>query len=427
MKLWNNRFLTITMMMLLSFVRLSHAALEIEITGGGATQIPIAIVPFAGEGLLAQSITSIVAADLQRSGLFKLVDTRGIAPPSDPREVRYPDWTQRGADAIAIGTVAARGDGRLDVNFRLLDAPKQSQLSGLTYTLSPAQARITAHRIADEIYEKLTGDKGVFSTHIAYVLKTGSRYELQVADADGYGARTALSSNEPIISPSWSPDGSQLAYVSFEKKKPIIYIQSLLTGQRRVLAEFKGNNSAPTWSPDGRQLCIVLSRDGNSQIYLINADGSGLRRLSTSSGIDTEPAFSPDGRTIIFTSDRGGSPQIYRQPAGGGAAQRLTFEGSYNVSPHFNPDGKSFAFIQRNGSNFQVAVQDLSTGQAQILSDSRHDESPSFAPNGKMIIYATEIGRRGVLATVSSDGRVKQRLSQQAGDVREPAWSPAFQ
>lgn len=405
----------------------ANAALEIEITGGGANQIPIAIVPFAGEGVFAQSVSSIVAADLQRSGLFKLVDTRGIAPPSDPREVRYPDWTQRGADAIAIGSLVARGDGKFDLAFRLLDVVKQTSVSGLSYTLTAAQARITAHRIADEIYEKLTGDKGVFSTHIAYVVKTGSRYELQVADADGYGARTALASNEPIISPSWSPDGSQLAYVSFEKKKPIVYIQSLLTGQRRVLAEFKGNNSAPAWSPDGKQLCIVLSRDGSSQLYLINADGSGLRRLSSSSGIDTEPAFSPDGRNIIFTSDRGGSPQIYRQPTSGGTAQRLTFEGSYNVSPHFSPDGKSFAFIQRNGANFQVAVQDLTTGQVQILSDSRHDESPSFAPNGKMIIYATEIGRRGVLATVSSDGRVKQRLSQTTGDVREPAWSPAFQ
>lgn len=419
-----NRFLGVGLLFL--FFNTAHAALTIEITGGGATQIPIAIVPFAGESRLPQSITEIVAADLQRSGLFRLVDSRGLPPPSDLADVRFPEWAQRGADAMAIGTVVARGDGRLDVHFRLLDVVKQSQLSGLSYSLTPAQVRATAHRIADEIYEKLTGDKGVFSTRIAYVLKTGNRYELQVADADGYGSQTVVSSNEPIISPNWSPDGTQLAYVSFEKKKPVIYVQALNTGQRRVLAEFKGNNSAPAWSPDGRQLCIVLSREGGSQLFLISADGSGLRRIASSPGIDTEPAFAPDGNSIIFTSDRGGSPQIYRMPLAGGAAQRLTFEGSYNVSPRFSPDGKSFTFIQRNRGNFQVAIQDLSTGQMQILTDGRQDESPSFAPNGKMIIYATELGRRGVLATVSSDGRIKQRLSVKSGDVREPAWSPVF-
>lgn len=405
---------------------LAHAALTIEIVGSGANQIPISVVPFAGESALPQGMTAVIAADLQRSGLFKIVDPAGVKPePHELAEVNYPDWRKLGADALAIGSVVSRPDGKLEVRFRLLDAVKQAQLDAYSYVIDRAQARATAHKIADLIYEKLTGDVGVFSTRIAYIVKSGTRYELQVADADGYGAQTVLASSEPIISPSWSPDGTKLAYVSFERKKPIIYVQSLVSSHRQVLAQFKGNNSAPAWSPDGKQLAIVLTKDGSSQIYLINADGSGVQRVSYSSGIDTEPSFSPDGAAIIFTSDRGGSPQIYRMSVSGSGAQRLTFEGNYNVSPHFSPDGKSFTFIQRvSGSSFHVALQDLASGQMQLLTDTRMDESPSFAPNGKMLLYATEIGGRGILAAVSSDGRVKQRLSTQAGDVREPEWGP---
>jgi TolB protein len=407
-------------------VSAAHAALTIEMFGIGANQIPISVVPFAGENALPQGITAVIAADLQRSGLFKIVDPAGVKPePHEPAEVNYPDWRARGADALAIGSVLPRPDGKLEVRFRLLDVVKQVQLDAYSYVIDRTLVRATAHKIADLIYEKLTGDAGVFSTRIAYIVKSGTRYELQVADADGYGAQTVLASNEPIISPSWSPDGTKLAYVSFERKKPIIYVQSLVSGQRQVLAQFKGNNSSPAWSPDGKQLAIVLTKDGNSQIYLINADGSDVKRVSYSSGIDTEPSFSPDGAAIIFTSDRGGSPQIYRMSVSGSGAQRLTFEGNYNVSPHFSPDGKSFTFIQRvNGASFHVALQDLASGQMQVLTDTRMDESPSFAPNGKMLLYATEIGGRGILAAVSSDGRVKQRLSTQAGDVREPEWGP---
>ena len=405
---------------------LAHAALTIEIVGSGANQIPISVVPFAGENALPQGITAVIAADLQRSGLFKIVDPAGVRPePHELAEVNYPDWRTRGADALAVGSALPRSDGKLEVRFRLLDAVKQAQLDAYSYVIDRAQTRATAHKIADLIYEKLTGDVGVFSTRIAYIVKSRSHYELQVADADGYGAQTVLASKEPIISPSWSPNGAKLAYVSFERKKPIIYVQSLVSSQRQVLAQFKGNNSAPAWSPDGKQLAIVLTKDGSSQIYLINADGSGVKRLRYSSGIDTEPSFSPDGAAIIFTSDRGGSPQIYRMSVSGSGAQRLTFEGNYNVSPRFSPDGKSFTFIQRvSGSSFHVALQDLASGQMQVLTDTRMDEAPSFAPNGKMLLYATEIGGRGVLAAVSSDGRVKQRLSTQAGDVREPEWGP---
>jgi TolB protein len=423
---WPHRlFHAAVLLLLFALPPAAQAVLTIEIIGSGTTQFPIAIVPFRAEAGLAQPIAPVVAADLARSGVFKLVDAGGLNPPPyEPQDVNYGTWRARGADAVVIGTIAALPDGRYDIRFRLMDVAKQTQLAGFAYTASASQLRHTAHRIADAIYEKLTGDKGVFSTRITYIVKQRNRFELQVADADGYGAQTVLASNEPIISPSWSPDATQVAYVSFEQKKPVIYVQSLTTGNRRVLANFWGSNSAPAWSPDGRRLAVVLSKDGGSQIYLINADGSGVTRLTQSSAIDTEPNFSPDGALLLFTSDRGGSPQIYGMSTKGGEARRLTFEGTYNVSPRFNPDGKSFTFIQRNGSRFNVAVQDMATRQVQVLTDGAMDESPSFAPNGRMILYATEVKGRGILSAVSSDGRVKQRLTADAGDVREPAWGP---
>jgi len=403
----------------------ARGALTIEIIGSGANQFPVAIVPFRAEAGTPQPITQVVAADLTRSGVFRMVDAGGVSPtPHEPQEVNYATWRARGAEAVVIGAVAPLPDGRYDIRFRLMDVAKQAQLAGFAYTASASQLRHTAHKIADVIYEKLTGDKGAFATRITYVAKRGNRYELQVADADGVGAQSILASNEPIISPAWSPDGNQLAYVSFEQRKPVVYVQSLTTGGRRAVANFWGSNSAPSWAPDGRRLAVVLTKDGGSQIYLINADGSDLRRLTQTSAIDTEPNFSPDGALLLFTSDRGGSPQIYGMPAAGGEPQRLTFEGTYNVSPRFSPDGKSFTFIQRNGTRFNVAVQDLATRQVQVLTDGGVDESPSFAPNGRMILYATEVKGRGILSAVSSDGRVKQRLTADAGDVREPAWGP---
>ena len=407
----------------------AHAQLSIEITGAGAQRIPIAIVPFAGEGALAQgsaaAISAIVRADLERSGLFRTLEVPSLSPPlTEASSVNYAEWRSRLADALVLGSVAARPDGRFEVRFKLFDAMKAQDLSGVAYTLSREQQRTTAHRIADFIYEKLTGEKGVFSTRIVYVVKRGSKFELQIADADGAGEETALASFEPIISPSWSPDGRRLAYVSFEAKKPVVYVHSLADGKRQVAANFKGSNSAPAWSPDGTRLAVSLSRDGGSQIYMVNPDGSNVRRISQSGGIDTEPVFSPDGRSLYFTSDRGGSPQIYRMPVNGGEAQRVTFDGSYNVSPRLSPDGKVLAYIARNGGKFQVAALDLATRQVQILTDSDKDESPSFAPNGRMILLATVNAGRGVLSAVSADGRIKQRLTISAGDVREPAWGP---
>lgn len=404
----------------------AHAQLTVEITGAGANRLPVAIAEFTGERIVAQALTSVVRADLERSGLFRLIDAG--APLADSATPAFEDLRTRGADAVAGGSVVTAADGRYETRMRLSDVPKQAALGNPTYLHTGIQLRATAHRIADFIYEKLTGEPGVFSTRIAYVVKSTGRYELKIADADGSNDQTALASREPIISPAWSPDGGKLAYVSFEAKKPVVWVHDLASGRRHVVANFKGSNSAPAWSPDGKQLAVVLTKDGSSQLYTVNVDGSGATRMATSSGIDTEPRWAPDGQFIYFTSDRGGSPQIYRIPTSGAGpgkpAERVTFEGSYNVTPRLSPDGKSLAFIARNGGRFQLALMDLATKQTQILTDSAKDESPSFAPNGRMILYATEIGGRGVLAAVSSDGRVKQKLSVQAADVREPAWGP---
>lgn len=401
----------------------AHAELTIEITGAGANRIPVAIADFAGEAGVARALTTVVRGDLERSGVFRLVDP-GVARLDENAAPAWGDWRSKGADALAAGSIASTGDGRLEARFRLHDINRQSALGGAAYVTSTPTLRLAGHRIADFIYEKLTGEPGVFSTKIAYVVKGAGRYELHVADADGQNAQAALISREPIISPAWSPDGSRLAYVSFENKKPVIFVHSLASGRRVAVANFRGSNSAPAWSPDGRRLAVVLTKDGGSQLFLINADGSGVQRLATSSGIDTEPCFSPDGASIYFTSDRGGSAQIYRIPAAGGSAERVSFEGSYNVSPRVSPDGKSLAFISRREGAFRLALMDLASRQVQLLSDSQKDESPSFAPNGRMILIATEVGGRGVLSAVSTDGRIRQRLSIPAGNVREPAWGP---
>nr|WP_233556286.1 Tol-Pal system beta propeller repeat protein TolB [Noviherbaspirillum sedimenti] len=400
----------------------AHAQLRVEISGVGANQIPIAIAAFADEGVAPQQVSAIIKADLARSGYFKIIDT-GVAI-SETTPVKFGDWKSRGANALVVGSVQRLADGRFDVRYKLLDTLAASQLSGLAMAVQPQFTRLAAHKIADDIYEKLLGVRGAFATRVAYVTRAGNEYRLEVADADGESVHVALRSNEPIISPAWSPDGTKVAYVSFEKKKPVVYVQDLVSRERTVVANFKGSNSAPSWSPDGRRLAIALAREGLTQVYVVNADGSGLRRLTSTNGIDTEPQFSADGQSIYFTSDRSGGPQIYRMPADGGEARRVTFQGSYNISPRIAPDGKTLAYISRREGRFQLYAQDLGNGQELRLSDTSRDESPSFSPNGKYIMYATETGRRGSLEVVSVDGRTKYRLSTQAGDIREPSWGP---
>ncbi|MFN4120945.1 Tol-Pal system beta propeller repeat protein TolB [Acidovorax sp.] len=399
------------------------AQFRVEVVGVGMTQRPIAIAPFRGEAQAPQKISAIVLADLERSGQFAAVDAAGSAMDETSR----PDialWKQKGAESLATGSITRLADGRFDVRFRLWDVVKGQDLGGQSFVVTQGDLRLVAHRIADFIYEKLTGERGVFSTRIAYVTKSGTRYSLWVADADGENAQSALSSPEPIISPAWSPNGGQLAYVSFESRKPVVYVHDVASGRRRLIANFRGSNSAPAWAPDGRSLAVTLSRDGGSQLYTIDANGGEPRRLMQSTGIDTEPVFSGDGRFIYFVSDRGGAPQIYKVGASGGNAERVTFTGSYNISPSVSPDGKWLAYISRVGGAFKLHVMDLSTGTVNAITDTTADENPSFAPNSRLIVYATQQQGRESLMTSTLDGRIKARLAGQAGDIREPDWGP---
>lgn len=399
------------------------AQFRVEVTGVGLTQMPIALAPFRGEGQSPQPISAIVRADLERSGQFRGVDTSGVAID----EASRPDvtlWRQKGADSLVAGSITRLADGRYDVRFRLWDVVRNQDLGGQSFAVGQGDLRLVAHRIADYVYEKLTGERGVFSTRIAYVTKASGRYSLWVADADGENSQAALASPEPIISPAWAPNGTQLAYVSFESRKPVVYVHDVASGKRRLIANFRGSNSAPAWSPDGRQLAVTLTRDGSSQLYIIDANGGEPRRLMQSSGIDTEPVFSSDGRTIYFVSDRGGAPQIYKVNTGGGQAERVTFHGNYNVSPSISPDGHWLAYISRVGGGFKLYVMDLQTGTANAITDTTTDESPSFAPNSRLIVYATQQQGREALMTTTVDGKIKARLSGQNGDIREPDWGP---
>ncbi len=399
------------------------AQFRVEVTGVGLTQLPIAIAPFRGEAEAPQKLSAIVMADLERSGQFRGVDA-GATPMDENARPDLGSLRQRAADALAAGSVTRLADGRWDVRFRLWDVVKGADLGGQSYAVTAGDLRLAAHRVADFIYEKLTGERGVFSTRIAYVTKAGNRFNLWVADADGENAQSALSSPEPIISPAWSANGAQLAYVSFESRKPVVYVHDVASGRRRLLANFRGSNSAPAWAPDGRTLAVTLSYEGGSQVYTIDANGGEPRRLTQSSGIDTEPVYSADGRFVYFVSDRGGAPQIYRVPATGGSAERVTFTGSYNISPALSHDGRWLAYISRVGGNFKLQVMELASGTVTSITDTTTDESPSFAPNGKLIVYATRQGGREALMTTTLDGKIKARLAGQGGDIREPDWGP---
>ena len=397
------------------------AQFRVEIKGVGATQIPIVLGRFRDEDRQPQSISAIVRADLERSGVFKIVDA-----PAPADENGVPDYNtlrSRGADAVVAGSATRLADGKIDVRFRLWDVVKGADQGGQSEPSLPADLRLSAHHVADQIYQKLTGERGIFSTRIAYVTKAPGKFTLRITDADGENIQAALIDNEPIISPSWSPDGSELAYVTFHDKKAKVFIRNVRQGTMREVASFKGSNSAPSFSPDGRTLAVTLSKDGGSHVYLMDRSGANVRRVTDSTGIDTEAKFSPDGASLYFVSDRGGGPQIYRQPVGGGGATRVTFNGAYNISPALSPDGKLLAYISREGG-FKVMVMNLATGEVRGISDTNDDESPSFAPNSRYIIYATKAGGRDVLMTSLTDGKGKATLIESGLDIREPVWGP---
>jgi TolB protein len=410
----------------------SYATLTIKITQGIEGAQPIAVVPFAvrpGSAPPPQDIAQIISNDLTRSGRFSPLPVGDLpSRPSDASAVNFSDFRILGTPNLVIGKVHALADGRFKVEFRLFDVFRSAQITGYELDARPDELRRIAHQISDIIYEALTGERGAFDTRIAYVteMKTGgaSVYALNVADSDGFNPQVVLESKAPIVSPAWSTDGRLLAYVSFEGGRPRIFAQNVATGTRQVIAAFPGLNGAPAWSPDGKHMAMTLSKDGNAEIYVMNINTRVLRRLTTGGAIDTEPAWAPDGKSLVFTSDRGGTPQIYRIPAAGGRATRLTFEGKYNSRATFAPDGKSIALIHGSKGTFRTAVLDLENKALRVLTKTTLDESPSFAPNGSMLLYATSGDRGGTLAGVSTDGRVRQELATQQGDVREPAWSP---
>jgi len=418
----------------------AHAVLQIEITEGAENALPIAIVPFNDRGLNCsmgqvcanELITQVVNQDLQRSGRFKITPRNQlVATPSNAQAIRFSQWKNANVENLVIGQVERLGNGQYQVDVRLFDVLRQKQIEGQRWVVSQDRLRELSHKISDLIYENLLGVKGVFSTKVAYITvnkeQGQKKYVLEVADSDGFNPQPILTSLDPLLSPSWSPDGRQIAYVSFEQQKSEVYLQSVETGQREKLASFKGLNGAPAWSPDGRKLALTLSRDGNAEIYVMDIATRKLERITRHWAIDTEPTWMPDGRSLLFTSDRSGQPQIYEKKLGQRGVTRLTFTGKYNAHPSVSPDGKKVAVVHGADGNFHVALLERDTGDMYIISDTFLDESPTFSANGDMIIYATTYRNRGVLSVLSVDGKVSQRLSGPSGDVREPAWGPILE
>ena len=408
--------------------------LELDIVGGSAAALPVAVVPmpYQGSGAApATDVSAVITADLNRSGQFRGLPVDAIIErPTRGSEVNYPTWRALNQDYLVVGRVLDAGGGSYRVEYELFDVAKQERLLGFALTARSNAMRDVAHQISDAVYEKVLGVRGAFYTRMAYVTATGlgrnSRYALMVADSDGFNPQTVVRSPEPLLSPSWSPDGNRLAYVSFEGGNSTIFIQTIGTGSREQVAKFRGINGAPAFSPDGRRLALTLSRSGNPEVYVMDLGSRALTQVTNHFGIDTEPTWSADGGSLYFTSDRGGKPQIYRVAASGGGASRVTFQGSYNASASVAADGKKVATAQGAGNTYRIAMMDASLGAPRwsTLSPGSLDESPSFAPNGSMILYAAREGSRGVLYAVSTDARVRQRLVLADGDVREPAWGP---
>lgn len=408
-------------------------AIEIIIDKGVEKPIPVAIVPFGwsqAAALPPVDIAQVISNDLTRSGRFFAMEEKDMPQrPTGFDGVNFRDWRLLGMENLLIGNLTLNNQGDYEVEFRLIDVYKEKQIAGFRIPSTQVQLRRTAHEISDIIYEKLIGIRGAFATRIVYITvnknQNGTkRFSLQISDADGYNPQILLESNEPIMSPAWSPDGRSLAYVSFEEKNSAVYIQDIQSGVRQKVASNRGINSAPGWSPDGSRLALTLSKDGNPEIYIFHIASKTLSRITENAAIDTEPVWSGDGKMLAFTSDRGGNPQIYEVPVEGGQPKRISFNGTYNAGPEYSPDNKTIAVINGERGAYRIGLLNRATGQVTILTDSRQDESPSFAPNGHMIIYTTTGARGNALAAISVDGSVHQRLALQDGEVREPAWGP---
>ncbi len=429
---YRNRILAVVVLVLLAPAAFAQV-LDIEIYDGQVVRTPIAVVPFGWEGESANApldVAAIVSADLYRSGRFDPKEERDmLQKPTTGAEVDFDDWTILKVEAVVVGKVIQTGANAYTVQFQLFDPYGQKQLVGYRMPASRGTMRRVAHRLADMIYKELTGVEGVFATRVAYVSAEDrgpdKMYRLVIADYDGENESVIMESTDPIMSPAWSPDSRRLAYVSFEGNRSSIFVQQLRTGNRIRVSSEPGINGAPSFSPDGRQLVVTLGGiDGNLDLYTIDLTSRQKRRLTTHRAIDTEGSWSPDGRYIYFTSDRAGGPQIYRIPSTGGTPERVTFEGSYNARPRLSPDGKKLAVLTNDRGNFRIGVVDLRNNALVVLSTGRQDESPSFAPNSDILIYATRQSGDGVLETVSADGLIRQRMASGSGDVREPVWSP---
>jgi TolB protein len=427
--------LALLLVALTAFVAGPAAAqsLNVDIVGGLKTATPIAVVPFAqaGGAPLPTDIADVIRADFNRSGKFRSLDKADIVEtPSQGSEIKFPTWRLLKQDFLTIGRINDAGGGMLKVEYELWDVNKQQSLLAQSFTAPAGDLRGVAHQIADQIYEKITGVRGAFWTRIAYITAVGTgnnaTYSLIVADSDGFNPQVVARSRESLLSPSWSPDGSKIAYVSFESGNSAVYVQNISTGSRSLIAAHpRGINSAPAWSPDGSKLAVSLSYVGNPEIFVIDVASHAETRLTNNFSIDTEPTYTPDGQSILFTSDRSGKPQIYQMSASGGAATRVTFQGGFNASASVSFDGKQIAMVQGNGNVYRIAIMDRSLGgQVRFVSPGNVDDSPSFAPNASMLLYAASQGTRGVLYAVSADGLVRQRLVLSDGDVREPSWGP---